>query len=103
MMNRENLTDFIKKGFDNKEIGDYKTAIDYFYKALAIDNSSVEIMGELALLYSNLCQYDRAISFYEQEIKAKVLNGRHKGETIVIENEYYEGEAYSQKYNKNDE
>ncbi len=67
-MNRENLTDFIKKGFDNKEIGDYKTAIDYFYKALAIDNSSVEIMGELALLYSNLCQYDRAISFYEQII-----------------------------------
>ena len=68
-MNKENLTDFIKKGFDNKDIGDYKAAIDYFYKALAIDNSSVEIMGELALLYSNLCQYDRASSFYEQIIE----------------------------------
>ena len=33
---------------------------------------------------------------YDQEIKAKVLNGKYKGKIITIENEYYEGEAYSQ-------
>lgn len=52
---------------------------------------------------TNHLDYGYHEDIYEQEIKAKVLNGRHKGETIVIENEYYEGEAYSQKYNKNDE
>ncbi len=67
-MSKENLTEYIKKGFSYKDVGDYKSAIDYFYKALAVDNTSSEIMGELAYLYTMLCQYDRAISFYEQII-----------------------------------
>lgn len=60
------LTEYIKKAFEYKQDGCYKEAIDYFYKALAIDNNSTEIMGELACLYSKLHQYDRAVSFYEQ-------------------------------------
>ncbi len=67
-MNNENLTEYIKKGFSYKDVGDYKSAIDYFYKALAVDNTSTEIMNELASLYTMLCQHDRAISFYEQII-----------------------------------
>lgn len=62
------LTEYLKKAFKYKNNGDYKKSIDYFYKALAIDNQSSEIMAELACLYSKLCQYDRAISFYEQII-----------------------------------
>ena len=112
-MNRENLTDFIKKGFNYKDIGDYKTAIDFFYKALAIDNSSVEIMGELALLYSNLCQYDRASSFYEQIIAktndcdsakynyallCRKLNDTKRAKELLLEvfNNGYEQEMVSQ-------
>ena len=60
------LTEYIKKAFDYKQDGCYKEAIDYFYKALALDNTSTEIMGELACLYAKLHQYDRAASFYEQ-------------------------------------
>jgi tetratricopeptide (TPR) repeat protein len=65
-MNTNNLTEFLKTAFEYKNNGDYKNSIDYFYKALAIDNESSEIMSELALLYTKLNQYDRALSFYEQ-------------------------------------
>ena len=62
----DSLTEYIKKAFDYKNAGDYKNAMDYFYKALAVENNSVEIMNELASLYALLCQYDRAVSLYEQ-------------------------------------
>ena len=62
----ENLTENLKKAFDYKNDGLYKEAIDYFYKAFTIDNDSVEIMSELAHLYSKLNQIDRAIDFCEQ-------------------------------------
>ncbi len=60
------LTEHLKTAFEYKNNGDYKQSIDYFYKALAIDNESTEIMSELASLYSKLCRYERSISFYEQ-------------------------------------
>lgn len=40
---------------------------------------------------------------YKQTIEAVILNGTYKGKTISLENEYHNGEIYSQKYNKNDE
>ncbi|MBQ3642101.1 tetratricopeptide repeat protein [bacterium] len=64
----DNLNDYIKEAFEYKSLGDYKKAIDYFYKALAIENDSVEIMFELAQLYFILAQNDRALSLYEQII-----------------------------------
>ena len=112
-MNKENLTEYIKKGFSYKNVGDYKSAIDYFYKALAIDNTSVEIMNELAYLYTMLCQYDRAISFYEQVVSknpqaydsklayavlCKKLKNIVKAKELLLEifNESYELDASSQ-------
>ena len=70
----KDLTEYLKKAFEFKNNGDYKKSIDYFYKALALDNESAEIMTELAILYSKLCQYDRAISFYEQIISLNPEN-----------------------------
>ena len=70
----DSLTSYIKKAFEYKENCDYKEAIDFFYKALALDNESVEIMSELADLYAKLCQYDRAFSFYEQIISQNQSN-----------------------------
>lgn len=64
----DSITDYIKKAFEYKNVGDYKKSIDFFYKALAIENDSSEILKELALLYSALCQYDRAVALYEQVI-----------------------------------
>ncbi len=65
-MNTNSLTEYLKTAFDYKNNGDYKKAIDYFYKALALDEESSEIMTELAFLYTKLFQYDRAVSYYEQ-------------------------------------
>lgn len=69
----EKLTENIKKAFEYKSEGLYKEAIDYFYKAFTVDNDSIEIMNELAHLYSKLNRIDRAIDFCEQ-ILAKVPN-----------------------------
>lgn len=60
------LTENIKKAFAYKNASDCKKAIDYFYKALAEENDSVEIMAELAELYSQLSQFDRSVNLYEQ-------------------------------------
>ena len=51
-MGADDLTQYIKQAFKYKSEGSYKEAIDYFYKALAIDNDSCEVMSELAYLYS---------------------------------------------------
>lgn len=40
---------------------------------------------------------------YKQTIKAKVLNGNNKNKIVYIENEYHKGEAFDQRYHKNDE
>ena len=60
------LTEYLKTAFEYKRQGEYKKSIDYFYKSLAIDSDSIEIMKELAALYTDLCQYERAVGFYEQ-------------------------------------
>lgn len=62
------LTEYLKIAFEHKNNGEYKKAIDYFYKALTIDSESTEIMLELAFLYTELYQPERAISLYEQII-----------------------------------
>lgn len=69
-----NLTDYIKTAFEYKESGDYKGAIDFFYKALTIESDSCEIMSELADLYTLLSQDERALSFYEQIILKNTHN-----------------------------
>ena len=69
----DNVTENIKKAFECKQEGRYKEAIDFLYKAFTVDNESVEIMSELAHLYSKINKADRAIDFCEQ-ILNKVPN-----------------------------
>ena len=40
---------------------------------------------------------------YLETIKAKIMNGEHKGEVVTIENEYHKGEAFDQRFRKGDE
>lgn len=88
----ENITDYIKEAFAYKNDGDYKKAIDYFYKALAIDNESSEILSELANLYMLLFQYDRAIGLYEQILQKDSKNNEAKYNYVLllIKTERYE-------------
>lgn len=52
---------------------------------------------------TELMDYGYKEDIHNQRITAIIKNGKHKGETITIENEYYKGQTYSQRYNKNDE
>ena len=70
-METEEITEYIRKAFEYKEIKNYKKAVDYFYKALTMDNNSSEIMCELAFLYEQLKKPDRAIEYLEQAIAKK--------------------------------
>ncbi|MBR6163544.1 tetratricopeptide repeat protein [bacterium] len=70
-METEEITEYIRKAFEYKEIKNYKKAVDYFYKALTMDNNSSEIMCELAFLYEKLKKPDRAIEYLEQALTKK--------------------------------
>ncbi len=74
VMEQLSVTEYIKKAFELKNEGNYKQAIELFYKALTIDNESSEIMCEIAGLYSKLKNHDRAIEYYEQALSSDPFN-----------------------------
>ena len=80
----ENITDYLKKAFEYKNECCWEKAIDYFYKALAIDNNSTEIISELAYIYTMLCKYDRACSLYEQIAALDPENNTCKFDLAVL-------------------
>ena len=71
----------------------------YFYKDTIAKITNIK-EEYLSSEYLNYGYYDEQ---YLQTIEATILNGKHKGKTITIENDYYKGETYSQKYHKKDE
>ncbi len=52
---------------------------------------------------TEIADYGYKEDIYNQTIQATILNGKYKGQTITIDNRYYKGQTYSQKYHKNDE
>lgn len=56
----------IQEGFILKSKGYYKHAIEYFYKALEIDNSSSELLLEIAECYYLMKDEERALNYIEQ-------------------------------------
>lgn len=68
------VTEYIKKAFEYKASGNYKQAIELFYKALTLDSESSEIMSEIAGLYFKINNTDRAIEYYEQALLSDPFN-----------------------------
>ena len=60
------IRDILQDGFILKEKGYYKHAIESFYKALEIDNSSNELMLEIADCYYLMKEEERALNYIEQ-------------------------------------
>ena len=52
---------------------------------------------------TEIMDYGYKEDLYNQTIEAIIVNGKYKGTTITIENEYYKGQTYSQQHHKNDE
>lgn len=67
-MTENNLTQYVKRAFEYKAAGNFKQAIENLYKALEIDPESSEILAEIAGLYFELSNTDKAIRYYEQAL-----------------------------------
>ncbi|MBQ2611095.1 tetratricopeptide repeat protein, partial [bacterium] len=62
----ENILTYIRKGFEYKNNGSYKQAIEMFYKALELENNNVEILFQLGELYFLLDNMERAEHYFKQ-------------------------------------
>lgn len=71
----------------------------YFYKDTIAKITNIQDK----YVSTEIMDYGYKEDIHNQTIQATILNGKHKGKTITIENEYYKGQTYSQKYHKNDE
>lgn len=78
------VTEYIKKAFECKASGNYKQAIEFFYKALTLDNESSEIMSEIAGLYFKINNTDRAIEYYEQALLSDPFNSNIKFNLALV-------------------
>lgn len=56
----------LQEGFVLKSKGYYKHAIEAFYKALELDNTSTELLLEIADAYYKMSEEERALSYIEQ-------------------------------------
>ena len=64
------IKNLLQEGFALKSKGHYKHAIEVFYKALELDNSSAELLLEIAELYYLMGSEERALSNIEQILDA---------------------------------
>ena len=60
------IKNLLQEGFILKNKGHYKHAIEVFYKALEEDNSSTELLLEIAELYYRMQNLEKAINYIEQ-------------------------------------
>lgn len=60
------IKNLLQEGFALKDRGHYKHAIEVFYKALEEDNTSTELLYEIADLYYRMQNEERALGYIEQ-------------------------------------
>ncbi len=60
------IKNLLQEGFALKNKGHYKHAIEIFYKALEEDNSSIELLLEIADLYYLMGDDERSLGYIEQ-------------------------------------
>jgi tetratricopeptide (TPR) repeat protein len=60
------IKDLLNEGFVLKSQGYYKHSIEVFYKVLELDNTSVEVLYEIAESYYSMGEVERALNYLEQ-------------------------------------
>lgn len=83
----------------------FLTPIIFTYNNHFIYNKPIAKITNIKEKYitTNYLNYGYQENIYVQFIEATILNTKDKGTKVKIENEYYQGQAYSQKYIKGDE
>jgi tetratricopeptide (TPR) repeat protein len=64
------IKDLLNEGFVLKSQGYYKHAIEVFYKVLELDNTSVEVLYEIAESYYRMGELERALNYLEQVLES---------------------------------
>ena len=60
------IKDLLKEAFILKKNGYHKHSIELFYKAMEVDNSSIELMLEIAECYFHINDVERTLNYIEQ-------------------------------------
>lgn len=68
------IKNIIQEGFALKNKGHYKRAIEVFYKALELDNNSLELLQEIAELYYLMSNEEKALGYIEQILNKDAQN-----------------------------
>lgn len=68
-MSKKEIAEYIKKSFELRNQGHFKLAIEMLYKALSLDENSVEILVQLADLYTLLKNNKRACYYIEKVLE----------------------------------
>ena len=83
----------IQEGFILKSKGYYKHAIEAFYKALEVDNSSSELLLEIAESYFLMGEEERAINYIEQIL---LKDSTHLGSLKLLKKIFLSKSAYKE-------
>ena len=84
------IKQYIKEAFILKSKGYYKHAIEALYKALEIDNTSPELLLEIAELYYLMGKEERALSYIKQVLDT---NPAHIGSLKLLKTIFLNKEA----------
>ena len=87
------IKSIIQEGFVLKTKGYYKNAIEAFYRALSIDNSSLELLLEIAECYYILKDEERALSYIEQILEKKPT---HIESLKLLKQIFYDKKAWNE-------
>lgn len=86
------IKDFIKEAFILKSKGYYKHAIEAFYKALELDNTSTELLLEIADIYNLMGEEERALNYIELILDK---NPTHIGAMTLLKNIFIAKSAWN--------
>ncbi len=87
------IKDLIKEGFILKEQGYYKKAIEFFYKAIEQDNTSLELLIEIAELYYLIHNEEKALGYIEKILDK---NPTHIKSLELLKQIFIDKSAYSE-------
>ena len=85
------IKELLQEGFILKSKGKYKHAIEFFYKALEIDDTSSELMLEIAECYYFMGDIERALNYIEQSLQK---NPAHIGSLKLLKQIFMGNKAW---------
>lgn len=87
------IKNILQRAFALKSKKHYKHALEIFYKALEIDNSSIELLVEIAELYYLINNKERTLSYIEQILE---INPMHCKTLKLLQKIFEDNNAYDE-------